>query len=94
MDDEPGFGDGAPPASPLGKPAPSTSRAVAMFAVVFAGLALIVAVTWSIGGSSTPEPTFCTGEGRIDPTTGATYVRDREQGCQWVDAGGNIVPGE
>jgi hypothetical protein len=80
-------------AGPASKPAPPTSRAVAMFAIVFVVLALIAAAAWFIGGPS-PEPKSCTADGRIDPVTGFTYSRDPNQDCKFVDLDGNVLPGQ
>jgi hypothetical protein len=98
MDDDSGAADapiGDPVAAgPAGKPAPPTSRAVAMFAIVFLALGLIAAGSWFVGsGTSSPTSTFCTAEARIGPN-GEMYGRDPGKGCKFVDADGNVLPGQ
>ena len=96
MDDSGGATDprsGASARGPSGTAGPPTSRAVAMFAIVFLVLGLIGAAAWFVGGSPAEE-TFCTMEGRVDPVTGEIYGRDPGQGCRFVDADGNVLPGQ
>jgi hypothetical protein len=63
-----------------------------MFAVVFVVLALIGAAAWFIGGSPAEE-TFCKADGRLGPN-GEVYGRDPDQGCRFVDADGDVLPGQ
>jgi hypothetical protein len=91
MDDAP-VGD-AIDGGAAGKPAPPTSRAVAMFAVVFLVLALIGAAAGFIGGTGSSTSTFCTADGRLGPN-GETFGRDPAQGCKFVDLDGNVLPGQ
>ena len=96
MDDEPGPSDlpaaDAVETGPAGREAPPTSRAVAMFVVVFVFFGLLAAAAWFVGGSSGSE-TFCTAEALLGPD-GETYGRDPEQGCRFVDLDGNVLPGQ
>ena len=78
-------------AGPAGKPSPPTSRAVAMFAIVFLVLGLIGAAAWFVGGTS-PPPKSCSAEALV--RDGVTYGRDIDQDCKFVDAAGNLLPGQ
>lgn len=75
------------------KPSPPTSRAVAMFVVVFAVLGLIVAAAWFVGGSPNDSLPFCTAEGLVGPN-GQIYGRSNEHDCRFVDEDGNVLPGQ
>lgn len=74
-------------------PSPPTSRAIAMFVVVFVVLALIVAAAWFAGGSPSGAPVTCKGDGRLGPN-GEVHGRSSEHGCAFVDADGNVLPGQ
>lgn len=92
MDHEPTIpdgpaGDSAPPGI-AGKAAPPTSRAVAMFVIVFVFFGLLAAAAWFIGGGA---ETPCETDGRLGPN-GETYVRDPDRWCQFVDGDGTVLP--
>ena len=74
-------------------PSPPTSRAVAMFVVVFAVIGLVAAAAWFVGGSPSSSPTTCQGDARLGPN-GEVYGRSGEHDCRFVDADGNVLPGQ
>jgi len=74
------------------KPSPPTSRAIAMFVIVFVALALIAAAAWFAGGSTSDSQRFCSMAGAI-AADGRMYGPDPDQACRMVDAEGNPVPG-
>lgn len=78
-------------AAPAGRPAPPTSRAIAMFVAVFAFFALLAAAAWFIGGN--PGQVVCELDGLSGPN-GEVYHRDPNQDCTFVDLDGNVLPGQ